>query len=640
MTRSQPLTGPLLTDHLRHWSDRFPNRRAVTFVDFPQASSAGRHHTLGWRALDTRARAVAGRLAAVARPGDRAALLLPQGIDYTAAFLGCLYAGVIAVPMFSPELPGHEGRLAAVLEDCEPVCALSDAATAPRIADFTGAQGLPRLPVVRVDEPAGRNAPAAAPGFRPVPEDIAYLQYTSGSTRNPAGVMISHANVVANARQAIDAFGADPASSTTVGWLPLFHDMGLVLSVAAPVVGGFPSVLMDPVAFLEDPVRWLRLLGSYPGTISAAPNFAYDYCVTRTSEEQLAELRLDRVAVLINGSEPVRSATVERFERAFAPAGLSPAAHCPAYGLAEATVFVTTDTREQAPTTVVCDPEALADGRIEVRGPGDGAVTRLVSCGTPAGQELRIAGPPGGEVLGPDRVGEIQLRGPNIGLGYWKRAGLSAETFGAGTDMGAGAGREEDGGWLRTGDLGAVHAGRLLVTGRLKDLIVVDGRNHYPQDVEESVQSAVDAVRRDRLAAFCVPRGDDTADEVVVVAEHRRGAEPSDAERRSAERTARAAVSARHGLRLDRLLLVPPGSVPRTTSGKVARAASRARFLDGGFGATGPGTGSAAGFGPDSPVNSAADAAAGSPAGSPVDCAVDSLAGSPPVSGAGEGGAR
>ncbi|MFD4029429.1 fatty acyl-AMP ligase [Streptomyces sp. NPDC058637] len=597
----QPPTGPLLTDHLRHWAARRPNQRAFTYVDFPDTSSVGLHHTLGWRALDTRARTMAGRLATVARPGERAALLLPQGIDYTAAFLGCLYAGVIAVPMFSPDLPGHEGRLAAVLEDCEPVCALSDAATAPRISAFTEAQGLPRLPVLRVDEPDDRSVPTVVSAIRPAPDDIAYLQYTSGSTRNPAGVMISHANVVANARQAIAAFGADSASSTTVGWLPLFHDMGLVLSVAAPVVGGLPSVLMDPVAFLEDPVRWLRLLGAYPGTISAAPNFAYDYCVARASEEQIAELRLDRVGVLINGSEPVRSTTIERFERAFAPAGLSPGAHCPAYGLAEATVFVTTDTYERAPTTVTCDPPALADGRIELREPGGEPVTRLISCGTPAGQELRIADPSGGAVLGPDRVGEILLRGPNIGLGYWKRAGLSAETFGTGAG-------QDGGGWLRTGDLGALHDGRLLVTGRLKDLIVVDGRNHYPQDIEESVQSAVDAVRRDRLAAFCVPRADGTADELVVVAEHRRNAEPSASETRAAERAARAAVSAGHGLRLGRLVLVPPGSVPRTTSGKVARAASRARFVDGGFGGEGDarsGTGSGTESGAGSRTESA-----------------------------------
>ncbi|MFD0019957.1 fatty acyl-AMP ligase [Streptomyces sp. NPDC058382] len=579
MNAVEPPTGPLLTDHLRHWASRRAHQRAFTYVEFPDPASAGLHHTLGWRALDARARAVAARVGALASPGDRAALLLPQGLDYAAAFLGCLYAGVIAVPLFAPGLPGHEGRLASVLADCEAACAITDTATAPAVAEFTADRHLPALPLLCVDR-AGDPAPAdAAPPVRPAPDDIAYLQYTSGSTRDPAGVMITHANVVANARQAIAAFGAGASTSTTVGWLPLFHDMGLVLSVAAPVVGGFPSVLMDPVAFLEDPARWLRLLGSYPGTISAAPNFAYDYCVTRTDEAQRDELRLDRVKVLINGSEPVRTATVQRFDRAFGPSGLAAGAHCPAYGLAEATVFVTTDTYTEAPSTISCDAAALAEGRIQDAGSGRPAAS-LVDCGTPAGQELCVADPATGVRLGPDLVGEILLRGPNIGPGYWKRAGLSSEVFGF-LPPGSADGR---GGWLRTGDLGALHEGRLLVTGRLKDLIVVDGRNHYPQDIEESVQRAVDVVRRDRLAAFGVPRADGGGEELVVVAEYRRGGEPSTSTVGEAVRSARAAVSARHGLRLERLLLVEPGAVPRTTSGKVARAATRARLLDGGFG--------------------------------------------------------
>lgn len=574
----QPPEGPLLTDHLAHWAAARTHQRAFTYVEFPEPSSPGLHHTLGWQGLDVRARAIAGRVAASAGPGERAALLLPQGLDYAAAFLGCLYAGVIAVPLFSPELPGHGGRLAAVLADCEPACVLADAATAAGVERFMAEQKLPPVPVVLVDRP-GETAQAALPE-RLEPDDIAYLQYTSGSTRSPAGVVISHANVVANARQAIDAFAADAAGNTTVGWLPLFHDMGLVLSVAAPVVGGFPSVLMDPVAFLEHPVRWLRLLAAYPGTISAAPNFAYDYCASRVDRDEAAELRLDRVKVLINGSEPVRPGTVDRFRDAFADAGLAPAAHCPAYGLAEATVFVTTDTFDAPPTVVACDPLALSEGRLEtVELPAPDA-TRLVACGTPAGQELRIAEPVTGAALQPGEVGEIMLRGPNIGLCYWKRNGLSEEVFGFRTP----GGEDSEAGWLRTGDLGALHDGLLYVTGRLKDLIIVDGRNHYPQDIEETVQSAVDLVRRDRLAAFCVPWTGTETDVLVVVAEHRRGAEPTEQDVLAALRTATAAVSARHGLRLAELLLIPPGSLPRTSSGKVARAAARARHLLGAFG--------------------------------------------------------
>ncbi|MGW7066197.1 fatty acyl-AMP ligase [Streptomyces sp. NPDC054855] len=582
----RPPEDTLLTDHLAHWAAARAHQRAFTYVEFPEPSSPGLHHTLGWQGLDVRAREIAGRVAAIAGPGERAALLLPQGLDYAAAFLGCLYAGVIAVPLFSPELPGHGGRLAAVLGDCEPACVLADAATAPGVERFMAGQGLPPVPVVLVDRP-GETSRAALPE-RLAPDDIAYLQYTSGSTRSPAGVVISHANVVANARQAIDAFAADAAGNTTVGWLPLFHDMGLVLSVAAPVVGGFPSVLMDPVAFLEHPVRWLRLLAAYPGTISAAPNFAYDYCASRIDRDEAAELRLDRVKVLINGSEPVRPGTVDRFRDAFADAGLAPSAHCPAYGLAEATVFVTTDTFDAPPTVVACDPLALSEGRLEVAEPTQPDATHLVACGTPAGQELRIADPATGTALQPGEIGEIMLRGPNIGRCYWKRNGLSEEVFGFRPPGATGEEREKDedseAGWLRTGDLGALHEGRLHVTGRLKDLIIVDGRNHYPQDIEETVQSSVDLVRRDRLAAFSAPWTGTETDVLVVVAEHRRGAEPTEQDALAALRTATAAVSARHGLRLAELLLIPPGSLPRTSSGKVARAAARARHLLGAFG--------------------------------------------------------
>lgn len=607
-----PHPGPLLTDHLRYWAEHRAQHRAFTFVDFPDPASAGLHRTLGWRGLDARARAVARRLSTVAGPGERAALLLPQGLDYAAAFLGCLYAGVIAVPLFSPRLPGHEGRLAAILEDCEPACLLTDSATAPAVGEFAARQHLPAPPVLRVDDPGGTGPDGAAePGARPAPEDTAYLQYTSGSTRSPAGVMISHANVVANARQAIEAFGTSPETSTAVGWLPLFHDMGLVLSVAAPVVGGFPSVLMDPVAFLESPVRWLRLLGAYPGTLSAAPNFAYDYCVERTASDSREGLRLDRVRALLNGSEPVRARTVERFRAAFADQGLRPQAQCPAYGLAEATVFVAADSYRTPPTTLRCDSAALAEGRVEeARGTSGGAV-ELVGCGTPAGQRLRVADPVSGAARAPGEVGEILLRGPNVGAGYWKRSGRSEQVFGVRLPG-------EEGGWLRTGDLGAVHGGRLYVTGRIKDLIIVDGRNHYPQDIEETVQSAVREVRRDRLAAFCLPGPDGPDERLVVVAEHRRGSPPAEEDRRAAERTARTAVSSRHGLRLDALLLVPPGSVPRTTSGKVSRAACRARFLAGGFdggglpGTAGPAAGPPAGAGsPAAPTGAGPATAAG-----------------------------
>ncbi|HEV2637332.1 MAG TPA: fatty acyl-AMP ligase [Actinocrinis sp.] len=603
---------------LRHWAAERPHQRAFTFVDYPDLDSAGRHHTLTWGRLAARAEALAVRLRRTTRPGDRAALLLPQGLEYVTAFLACLQAQVIAVPLFSPDLPGHQGRLTAVLENCEPVCALVTAEGAGLVDEFVAASRLGRLPLLVVDgqDEAGPDAAAAADADRapasssaaappdlPPPglDEVAYLQYTSGSTRTPAGVMITHRNILANARQAHTAFAPEGSPVTMVGWLPLFHDMGLVLSVAAPVYAGLASVLIDPVAFLEKPVRWLRLLSQYPDTMSAAPNFAYDYCAARIGPDQSAGLRLDRVRGLINGSEPVRRESVRRFQSAFGPAGLRPEAQCPSYGLAEATVFVAADGPEQPVHEVTCRRDALAEGRIikvqdpspdplaglygaqavaeapAPTGPGTGRpvgpVTTLIACGVPVGQELLIVDPATRAVQPENLVGEILLRGPNIGRGYWKNAELTAETFECVLPS------TGDRPWLRTGDLGAIHQGRLLVTGRIKDLLIADGRNHYPQDVEETIQSALDDVRRGRIAVFAVPG--EEGELVLAVAEHVRDRVPDDARRAEADRIARAAVATAHGLRLDRIVLVGPDRVARTSSGKISRGACRAAYLRG-----------------------------------------------------------
>ena len=645
--------GQSLPGLLRDLAARRAHQRAFSFVDYPDLGSTGRSRTLTWAQLRDRARGVAERLRATARPGDRAVLLLPQGLDYVAGFLGCLIAGVIAVPLFPPDQPGHENRVAAVIEDCEPACALVTEAGAAAATEHLEASGAYRVPLVQIDAAhavqagdevqtghvaqsaqsaqsvqsvhAGHAAhtahasPASAePTWEdPAPDDIAYLQYTSGSTRSPAGVMITHRNAVQNARQGLAALHAFAESTTVVSWLPLFHDMGLVMSVVSPLVGGFSSVLMDPVAFLARPERWLRLLGAYPDVVSAAPNFAYDYCVTKVRPEAIEDLRLDRVRALINGAEPVRPRTVRAFAAAFAANGLRPETLCPSYGLAEATVFVATDGPDAVASELVCERAALAEGRIAIAtaasvttADDDPATTTLVSCGRPVGQEVRIVDPASHTELSEDVVGEILVRGPNVGVGYWKHAEQSAEVFGAQLP---GTGEQP---WLRTGDLGAVHAGMLLVTGRLKDLLIIDGRNHYPQDVEETVQAALKADRRERAAVFAVP-GED-GESVVAVVERRRDRIKRDtnagmtatatatataiaiATAASASPTAsasghgvstepadhirhlvRARVAGTHGLRLDRLVLVPPGTIPRTSSGKVSRSACRAAYLRG-----------------------------------------------------------
>ncbi|MFK4106912.1 fatty acyl-AMP ligase [Streptomyces sp. NPDC019531] len=546
-----------LPEYVRHWAETTPDRRAFTFVDHPAPDSRGVHRTLTWRRLDVRVRAVAARLAEEAEPGARVALLCPQGLEYVTGFLGALAAGLIAVPLYPPGLPGQGDRLTSVLADARPEVVV----TTSRYADLIKELGAPVVAVDRVPD-------AAAGDVRPVTGEIAYLQYTSGSTRTPAGVEIGHANVVANARQALGAYGADVHPVTCVGWLPLYHDMGLVLSVAAPVVRGLLSVLMDPVAFLHEPARWLRLLAAHPRALSAAPNFAYDYCASTVTEAQKADLRLDGVFALINGSEPVRPTTADRFQAAFAGQGLVAQTHCPSYGLAEATVFVSAARPGEPLSRFALDRDALAEGKALPARPDDPRAVLLTGCGAPAGQRVRIADPVSGVDLSEGEVGEIQVQGPNVGRGYWNQEQQTRRVFGAD-------------GWLRTGDLGTVLEGQLVVTGRLKDLIVVDGRNHYPQDLEATVQDAHPAVRRDRLAAFGVTGG--SGERVVVVAEHARTTSLAELDVPGLVRAVRAAVSGRHGLRLADVLLVPPGTVPRTSSGKVSRALTRERYLAGAY---------------------------------------------------------
>ncbi|MEU7784569.1 fatty acyl-AMP ligase [Amycolatopsis sp. NPDC049159] len=556
--------GGTLTACLRHWAATTPDSPALTFADFA-TDRDGRRRTLTWRRLGERVDAVAGALPV--RPGDRVAVLCPQGPDYVVGFLAAITAGAIAVPLFDPGLPGHAGRLAAVLADCAPSAVLTTTPRQPAVEEFVG-----DVPVVAVDRPGPvRSWPAP----EAVPDDVAYLQYTSGSTRTPAGVVLTHANVLANVTQAVRGLGLDPGASTTVSWLPLFHDMGLVLGLITPLALGLRSVLMDPLAFIERPVRWLELLGDHAGAWSAAPNFAFHYCASRIRDAERARLRLGRVTAIVNGAEPITPAVLDRFHATFAAAGYTPDKTRPAYGLAEATVFVTTGPAA-APRVATFDRDALATGT--ARPAADGV--RLVACGAPAGQLVALVDPETAVALPDTSVGEIWVHGPNVGEGYWQKPLESTETFGA--RLAGDRGDLPEGPWLRTGDLGLRHDGELYIAGRIKDLIIVDGRNHYPQDVEATAASADPEIRPGSVAAFAIEGADTEA--VVVVAEHRAHADLAEAAERALVTTVRRLVADAHGLALRDVLLVPAGRVPRTSSGKIARAACRDRYLAGDYG--------------------------------------------------------
>ncbi|GIE97631.1 fatty acyl-AMP ligase [Paractinoplanes rishiriensis] len=547
---------PLL-DRVAIWAGTKPDAAAYTFVDY-LADPGGPTVVCTWGEVHRRSIRLAQRLRRVVAPGDRVAVLAPSGLDYVLAMYASWYAGAIAVPLFAPGLPGHTERLAATYADCDPAGVVTVAAHAADVHDFVA--GRAAVLVADADDEPDT-------GWRPGSvgrDDVAYLQYSSGSTRAPAGVEITHGNLTANVTQLCETLTGNRPHFTGVNWLPLFHDMGLLASVAVPMRAGTDAVLFDPAAFLMQPVRWLRLLSGRPDAYTAAPNFAYDYCLRRLEEGDLDGLDLSGVFLWLNGAEPVRAATLDRFTTQLAPAGLAPRAMCPAYGLAEATVYVAGHGIDHPPRKVAFDRDRLAAGRA-VRATADSDRSVLVSCGPPAGQRVAVVDPESGSTLPDGRVGEIWVNGPNVTRRYWRRddPGL----FG---DLGGYR-------WLRTGDLGTLVGGELYVTGRLKDLLIVAGRNHYPQDVEETVREAAPALGR--TAAFAVLI--DGEERAVVVAERSRSRLDVEWQPTEIVRAVRQAVWRRHDLALHDLVLAEPGAVPRTTSGKVSRTGCRARYLAG-----------------------------------------------------------
>ncbi|MFC8246581.1 fatty acyl-AMP ligase [Streptomyces chartreusis] len=571
-----------LSHHLAQAADLMPDTTAFTFVDY-STDIQGSVSTLTWGTLDGRVRTAARGLRRIGAVGERVAVVAPQSLDYVVGFLAAACAGAIAVPLFPPSLPGHENKLAAVLRDATARFAFTTEAQRESVTDFCAASEIPsgcRVITEReLQETGAERHHREVP--HPRPEDIAYLQYTSGSTRVPSGVEITHANVCANARQALDAYEIRRDRNCTVGWLPLYHDMGLVLAVALPLLGQVPSVLMDPLAFIQQPVRWLRLLSRHPGALTAAPNFAYDYCVRRVQGEERTELSLGSVTAMVNGSEPIGARTLERFQDAFAPAGMLRTIMRPSYGLAEATVFVCASPAGEEPVVTCFDRDDLGRGTARVVEKTDGgAVAELVACGRPVDQEIAVADPASCRAQQDGQVGEIWLRGPNMGRGYWNRPEQSDATFRAVL--------QADGpspGWLRTGDLGMWHDKQLYITGRLKDLVIIDGTNHYPHDIEETVQNAHGAVRPHHVAAFAVATGD--GERLVVVAEHRRDVSDPHGLLEEVTRAVNAAVTTGHAVSVHDFVLAPPGTVPHTTSGKVARSACREQYLAGAWKADG-----------------------------------------------------
>jgi acyl-CoA synthetase (AMP-forming)/AMP-acid ligase II len=571
----------------------FGDLPAYRFIDYAKDPD-GQVVDLSWNGLWSRVRAIGARIQQVTKPGDRVAILAPQGLEYVAGFFAAVHAGRIAVPLFAPTLSGHAERLTAVLADALPAAVLTTTATAETAREFLRTHPVPGRPrLIAVD--AVPETLASMFVDAPVgTDDVAYLQYTSGSTRIPAGVEITHRAVCTNVLQMALSAGLD-RGIRSVSWLPLYHDMGLLMLMFPALSGGY-LVLLDPMAFVRRPHRWIKQLSveaAYGRTFAAAPNFAFELAAERGLPPQSDSLDLSNVVGLLNGSEPVTTSAIEKFMKTFAPYGLPATAVKPAYVMAEATLAVSTIAPDAASSAVFLDRVQLAAGRAVLVAPEAEGAVAYVSCGQPI-RDLRavITNSDGAEV--PDgTVGQIWLHGNNIGRGYFGREDETLRTFGnklqSRLERGSHAeGVPDNGCWLATGDLGLYLDGELYLTGRSKDLIIIDGRNHYPHDIETTVSQASPAIRPSYATAFSVPAGTldtpggDSAEQLVIVAE--RAAGVGRAEPEPVVAAVRAAVSRKHQVRVADVRLVAAGAIPRTTSGKLARNACRADYLAGRFG--------------------------------------------------------
>ncbi|WP_019931906.1 long-chain-fatty-acid--AMP ligase FadD32 [Nocardia sp. BMG111209] len=600
--------GRTLVDYVEKHTRNDANDLAYRYIDYSRERD-GEYQDLTWKQFGVRLRAVAARLQQVTKPGDRVAVLAPQGLDYVISFFAAIYAGCISVPLFDPDEPGHTDRLHAVLGDSKPSAILTASSSAAGVRQLFRSLPAPQRPrIIAVDAvPDTLGESWVRPAI--LVDDIAYLQYTSGSTRVPAGVEITHRAVGTNVLQMVHALDLNE-NSRGVTWLPLFHDMGL-LCVIVPAIGGKYITIMSPSAFVRRPYRWIHELAAVSdgaGTFAAAPNFAFEHAAARGLPRNGESLDLSNVIGLINGSEPVTVSSMKKFNEAFAPYGLPKTAIKPCYGMAEATLFVSATRHEDEAKVIYVDRTELNAGRVVRVEQGTPNSIAQVSCGYVGISQWAaivdaesIDDATGARELAEGEVGEIWLHGNNIGIGYWGREEETRNTFGNRLPnrlpVGSKAtGTPEDGIWLRTGDYGVYVDGELYITGRVKDLVIVDGRNHYPQDLEYSAQESSKALRPGFIAAFSVPANqlpadvfgpetglqfdaDDSSEELVVVAERGPGAGKADPE--PIADAVRAAISQRHGVTARDILLVPAGSIPRTSSGKIARRACKAAYLEG-----------------------------------------------------------
>ena len=564
-----------LVDLLRSRALSEPEQTAYTFLIDGETQTA----SLTYRELDQQAQKIAVYLRSFCLAGERALLLYPPGLDYISAFFGCLYAGVIAVPAYPPRPNRSLIRLQAIVKDAHAKVALTTKTVFTRLErSIVQAPELRTLSWLATEDIDSRLSHQwREPDLKG--DTLAFLQYTSGSTAAPKGVMISHNNLIHNLKGICQCFEPTPSSKGVI-WLPPYHDMGLIGGILQPLYVGAPVILMSPLMFLQSPVRWLRVISQYRATISGGPNFAYDLCVRKITPQQLAGLDLSSWEIAFNGAEPVNYSTLERFSERFAPYGFRREAFYPCYGMAETTLLVSGGDKTAPPTFKRLQEEALQHNQVSAQADIDKAYT-VVGCGKSlADQQIVIAHPEKLTRCAAESVGEIWVSGPSVAKGYWNQPDLTEASFNAYlADSGAGP-------FFRTGDLGFIENGELFVTGRLKDVIIINGQNYYPQDIENTVEQNHPQIRPNCSAGFSIVVAGE--EKLVIVAEinrgyHRRQADPKPepANLQSLVQSIGRTVSKHHDLQIYKALLLKPGGIPKTSSGKIQRHACRAGFLEG-----------------------------------------------------------
>ena len=573
-----------LVNILRYRALTQPQQNVYTFL----VDGESQEVSLTYGELERKAKAIAAYLQSICSPQARVLLLYPPGLDYIEAFFGCLYAGVIAIPAYPPRPNRSLSRLQSIIDDAQTNLALTNGAILASLErKLAHAPELTRLQWLATDN-IDVDLSEDYQEISISADTLAFLQYTSGSTAKPKGVKIAHDNLIHNLEAIHNCFQHNSQSQGVI-WLPPYHDMGLIGGILQPLYGGFPVVLMPPLMFLQNPLRWLKAISRYKATTSGGPNFAYDLCVRKYKPEQLLDLDLSSWDLAFNGAEPINYDTLAKFADVFAVYGFRPEAFYPCYGMAEATLIISGGQKTDKLVTKTVQSKALEQNKIETAQTNEESSRTLVSCGSSLpDQKIAIVHPEKLTPCQPGEVGEIWVSGASIARGYWQQSAETERTFNAYLD------ELKDRPFLRTGDLGFLEDGELFVTGRLKDIIIINGCNHYPQDLERTVEESSPYIRPSGVASFSVDV--EGEEKLVILAEVDRRYWDSPRTRpqsngyslntkttnaRELIQSIRREISKNHDLQVHSILFLKPGGIPKTSSGKTQRHLCRANFLAG-----------------------------------------------------------